>query len=122
LQLDEKLGSAMADKKRLSQAIAQVLDNAVRYTDKGGRILINGTGNVRKAVIHISDDGVGMSAGKQSKAFDGFARSRNQKSGEKSGGLGLPLARQLLLAHGGDLTLTSEPGQGTLVSIHLPRQ
>lgn len=122
LQLEEKLGSAMADKKRLGQAVSQILDNAVRYTDDGGRILVNGTGNIKQAVIHISDNGRGMSAGQQSKAFDSFARSQKQKSGQKAGGLGLPLARQLVIAHGGDLKLTSEPGQGTLVSIHLPRQ
>jgi len=83
---------------------------------------------VKQAVIHISDNGPGMTAGQQSKAFDSFARSRKQekarkqKTGENVGGLGLPLARQLVLAHGGDLKLTSEPGQGTLVSIHIPRQ
>jgi len=126
LQLDEKLGSALADKKRLTQAIAQIVDNAIRYTGKGGRILINGTGNVKQAVIHISDNGPGMTAGQQSKAFDSFARSRKQnkarkqKTGKNVGGLGLPLARQLVLAHGGDLKLTSEPKQGTLVSIRLP--
>lgn len=122
LQLDETLGSALADQKRLGQAISQIIDNAIRYTGKDGRILINGSGNVKQAVIHISDNGPGMTAGQQSKAFDSFARSQNQKAGESSGGLGLPLARQLVLAHGGDLTLTSEPGQGTLVSIYLPRQ
>ncbi|MEW4466729.1 PAS-domain containing protein [Parasphingorhabdus sp. JC815] len=125
LQLDGTLGSALADKKRLAQAIAQIIDNSVRYTGKGGRLLIHGSGNVRQAVIHISDNGPGMSAGQQSKAFDSFARSRdrsNNKAGENTGGLGLPLARQLLLAHGGELSLTSEPGQGTLVTIHLPRQ
>ena len=121
LQLDETLGSALADKKRLSQAVAQIVDNCIRYTGQGGRILINGSGNVKQAIIHISDNGPGMSAGQQSKAFDSFARSR-KKTGENVGGLGLPLARQLLLAHGGELTLTSEPGQGTLVTIHLPRQ
>lgn len=121
LQLDETLGSALVDKKRLSQAISQIIDNSVRYTGKGGRILINASGNVRQAVIHISDNGPGMGAGQQSKAFDSFARSRD-KAGKNIGGLGLPLARQLLLAHGGELTLTSEPGQGTLVTIHLPRQ
>jgi signal transduction histidine kinase len=63
-----------------------------------------------------------MTAGQQSKAFDSFARSRDQKAGDKAGGLGLPLARQLILAHGGDLDLTSEPGQGTLVTLRLPRQ
>lgn len=121
LQLDDTLGSALADKKRLSQAIAQVVDNSLRYTSEGGRLLINGSGNVKQAVIHISDNGPGMSAGQQSKAFDSFARSR-KKTGENVGGLGLPLARQLMLAHGGELTLTSEPDQGTLVTIHLPRQ
>ncbi len=122
MQLDEKLGSALADKKRLGQAVMQILDNAVRYTGQGGRVLIHGSGNVKKATIHVSDNGPGMTAGQQSKAFDSFARSRDQKTKDKMGGLGLPLARQLLIAHGGDLTLTSEPGQGTLVSIHLPRQ
>tara|TARA_R110001606_G_scaffold162027_3_gene305976 strand:- start:1078 stop:2862 length:1785 start_codon:yes stop_codon:yes gene_type:complete len=122
LQLDEKLGSAMADKKRLSQAISQIVDNAIKYTGNGGRVLIHGSGNVKQALIHISDDGPGMTAGQQSKAFDSFARSRDQKATEKSGGLGLPLARQLVRAHGGDLTLTSEPGQGTLVTLNLPRQ
>ena len=63
-----------------------------------------------------------MTACEQSKVFDSFARSRDQKANEKSGGLGLPLARQLVRAHGGDLTLTSEPGQGTLVTLYLPRQ
>ncbi len=121
LQLDDTLGSALADRRRLSQAIGQIIDNSIRYTGDGGRLLINGSGNVKQAVIHISDDGPGMSAGQQSKAFDSFARSRN-KTGENVGGLGLPLARQLMLAHGGELTLTSEPGQGTLVTIHLPRQ
>jgi len=122
LQLDEKLGSAMADKKRLSQAITQIVDNAIKYTGDGGRVLIHGSGNVKQALIHISDDGPGMTAGEQSKVFDSFARSRDQKAKDKSGGLGLPLARQLVRAHGGDLTLTSEPGQGTLVSLYLPRQ
>lgn len=130
LQLDETLGSALADKKRLGQAISQILDNAIRYTPDGGRILINGSGNVKQAVIHISDNGPGISAGHQSKAFDSFARSQNRKTGAaavkqtdgEAGGLGLPLARQLVLAHGGDLKLTSEPGQGTLVSIFIPRQ
>jgi len=122
LQLDEKLGSAMADKKRLSQAITQIVDNAIKYTGDGGRVLIHGSGNVKQALIHISDDGPGMTAGEQSKVFDSFARSRDQKANDKSGGLGLPLARQLVRAHGGDLTLTSEPGQGTLVSLYLPRQ
>ncbi|MEH6789633.1 sensor histidine kinase [Parasphingorhabdus sp.] len=122
LQLDEKLGSAMADKKRLGQAISQIVDNAVKYTGTGGRLLIHGSGNVKQALIHISDNGPGMTAGEQSKVFDSFARSRDQKAGDKSGGLGLPLARQLVRAHGGDLTLTSEPGQGTLVTLQLPRQ
>lgn len=122
LQLDEKLGSAMADKKRLTQAISQVVDNAINYTEKGGRVFVHGSGDVKQALIHISDNGPGMTAGQQSKAFDSFARSRDQKSNVKAGGLGLPLARQLVRAHGGDLTLTSEPGQGTLVTFNLPRQ
>lgn len=121
LQLDEKLGSVMADRKRLNQAISQIFDNAVRYTGDGGRILVHASGNIKQVVIHISDNGPGMTAGQQSKALDSFARSRDQKMAKKSGGLGLPLARELIRAHGGELSLTAELGQGTLVTINLPR-
>ncbi len=122
LQLDERLGSAMVDRKRFAQALMQIIDNAIRYSGHGARILINGSGTVQKAIIHVSDNGPGMTTGQQSRAFDSFARSREKKSVQSGGGLGLPLARQLILAHGGDLKLVSEPGQGTLVTISIPRK
>ncbi|MDZ7587685.1 MAG: ATP-binding protein, partial [Parasphingorhabdus sp.] len=121
LQLDETLGSIMADRNRLGQALWHIIENAVLYTPAEGRILINGTGDLRSATINISDNGPGMSAGMQSRVFDSFARSREQGGGKIHSGLGLPLARQLVAAHGGTLTLTSEAGQGTLVTIELPR-
>jgi signal transduction histidine kinase len=62
-----------------------------------------------------------MDAAQQARAFDRFSRAADARSSETSLGLGLPLARQFIEAHGGALTLVSEPGEGTVVSIELPR-
>jgi signal transduction histidine kinase len=62
-----------------------------------------------------------MDAKAQARAFDRFGRS-DQPRGDSSIGLGLPLARQFVEAHGGSLALVSEPGQGTAVTVELPRK
>ena len=117
VDLDGRLGSVMGDRKRLAQALGHVIENAVAYTGEGGRVSVHGEGEAAHVSLHVSDNGPGMSPAQQSRALDGFARSRE---GDRDG-LGLPLARQLIAAHGGKLTLVSEKGEGTLVTIRLPR-
>ena len=70
----------------------------------------------------ISDNGPGMSAKEQARAFDRFSRTSERGARGASLGLGLPLARQFVEAHGGTLSLLSEPGQGTVVTVELPRK
>jgi signal transduction histidine kinase len=120
LTIDPALGIASVDRRRIVQALNHLLDNAVRHVGKGGRVLLHGDGTQAKARLVVSDNGPGMDARGQALAFDRFSRAEQAGRGAALG-LGLPLARQLVEAHGGTLTLISEPGQGTVVTIELPR-
>lgn len=122
LVLDVKptVGRVMGDARRLAQALDRLVDNAVRVVPQGGRILLHGDGQAHDARIVVSDNGPGMDARAQARAFDLFSRAREGERGDNMG-LGLPLARQLVEAHGGTLNLISEPGEGTLLTMELPR-
>lgn len=119
--LDPSLGSVSGDARRLRQALDHLLRNAVRFTPEGGQVVLKGEGDRDHARIAVSDNGPGMDAGTQARAFDRFSRTGEARERGASLGLGLPLARQFVEAHGGELTLISAPGEGTAVTIELPR-
>ncbi len=121
VHVDPMVGATRGDVARLRQVIDHLLDNAFNYTNSGGRVLLHADGDAERAVIIVSDNGPGMDAAQQAKAFDRFSRIEGVRDGGESLGLGLPLARQFVEAHGGALTLLSEVGQGTVVKIELPR-
>lgn len=118
------LGQAPCDARRLAQAVALIIDNAMRYNARGanggGEVLLYADGTREGARIIVSDNGPGMDARTQASVFDGFARSAMEGEAAR-GGLGLPLARKLIEAHGGTLELVSEVGQGTMLTIVIPR-
>ena len=116
-------GLIEGDARRLNQVLAHLLDNALRYTPAKGRVLVHASGTPQRALLVVSDNGPGMDVAAQTRALDQFSRAMEPRSGVEgaSVGLGLPLARQFVEAHGGTLTLVSEPGQGTAVSVELPR-
>ena len=115
-------GKVQAEARRIRQAVEHVLRHAIAHTPAGGRVLLHVDGDKDRARIVVSDDGPGMSAEAQAHAFDRFARHGSGDRGERALDLGLPIAKQLVEAHGGTVTLLSEPGQGTLVTIELPRR
>lgn len=121
VEIDQTVGHANGDAKRLRQAIDHLLDNGLAYTPEGGRILLHAEGDKGRAVIIVSDNGPGMDMAQQTAALDRFGRVTEGRNSEPALGLGLPLAKQFVEAHGGSLSLVSEPGQGTLVRIELPR-
>jgi signal transduction histidine kinase len=117
---DKGAGRISGDPRRLARAIGHVLDNAIAATPSGGRILVELGRTKNRARIVISDSGRGMDAATLARALDGLKPSADGKAIERRQGLGLPLARQLLDAHGGSLELMSEPNQGTTAIIELP--
>jgi signal transduction histidine kinase len=121
-RLDDSAGQLRGDPRRLRQAVDHLLRNAIAYTPTGGRVLLDVSGDEAAAVITVSDNGVGIPPEEKARVFDRFHRvTLGQRDGDGALGLGLPLTRQFVEQHGGTVTLESEPGQGTTVTIRLPR-
>ncbi|BCI70160.1 two-component sensor histidine kinase [Sphingomonas paucimobilis] len=122
VEIQRSVGRVTGDRRRLQEVIEHLLRHAVEQTPESGRILLHADGDSGRARIIVSDDGQGMNAEAVAHAFDRFAEPEIKATGERALGLGLPLAKQFVEAHGGTITLLSEPGQGTLVTVELPRR
>lgn len=122
MEILPSVGSVRGDAERLRQVMEHLLRHAVAGTSEGGRILLHADGTAAAARIVVSDDGAGMSPKAVDSAFDRFGQPGITRNGERALGLGLPLAKQFVEAHGGTIALVSEPGQGTFITIELPRR
>lgn len=122
VEIQPSTGVTTGDGKRLQQVIEHLLRHAVAGTPAGGRILLHTDGTDATVRIVVSDNGAGMSAQAVARAFDRFAQPGITRDGERALGLGLPLAKQFVEAHDGTINLVSEPGQGTLITVSLPRR
>ena len=115
-------GFVFGDARRLRESVEHVLQNAIAYTDRKGRIAIRAEGDAEKAVIRITDNGSGIAAEDLPRAFNRFDRIVEPGvRGEAALGLGLPLTRQFIEAHGGTVDLQSKQGKGTTVTLSIPR-
>ena len=112
--------SVTADPHQLRRAISQLLDNAINGTPRGGRIAIDIGRKRDETRIVISDNGRGMSQHELARALEGIRMSSDGKGIERRHGLGIPLARQLVEAHGGTLEIRSRKNSGTTATITLP--
>lgn len=119
LRGDKSSGTVHADARQLGRALGNLLDNAIAATPEGGRILVALSRRKQGARIVISDNGEGLKPSELARALDGYRIGADGKP-ESRRGLGLPLARQLIEAHGGRLQLQSEKGAGTTATITLP--
>lgn len=112
--------SISADPQQLRRAISQLLDNAIKGTPRGGRIVVD-IGKARGVTkIVIADNGSGMNQHELARALEGIRMAPDGKGIERRQGLGIPLARQLVEAHGGTLEIHSRKNAGTTATIHLP--
>ncbi|PVX31625.1 PAS domain-containing sensor histidine kinase [Sphingomonas pokkalii] len=114
-------GTVHGDARRIRQTVEHLLRHAFAGAGEGGRVLLHLDGNHRVARIIVSDDGPGMAPEVVARAFDRFAQVGSARGDDRALGLGLPLAKQFVEAHGGRIELISEPGQGTLITVELPR-
>jgi signal transduction histidine kinase len=115
-------GHVFGDARRLRESIEHVLQNAIAYTDRKGRISLAAEGDEKQAVIRISDNGPGIGEQDLPRVFNRFDRvAEAGVRGEAALGLGLPLTQQFLEAHGGKVELDSRKGKGTTVTLTIPR-
>jgi len=108
-----------ADQRRLRQAVANLLDNAVKYTPAGGRIEIGAHPEPQGIQILVKDTGIGIPAEELPNIWDRLYRGEAGRS-QRGLGLGLSLVRAVVQAHKGSVEAHSEPGQGSQFVIHLP--
>lgn len=111
-----------ADRERLAQVLAGLLSNALRYTPRGGHVLLQVQDAPGFGCVQVQDDGPGIAPGDQPYIFERFYRadpSRNRDTG--GAGIGLAIAKALVEAHGGSISVESAPGQGSRFTVCLPK-
>jgi heavy metal sensor kinase len=110
-----------ADPSRLKQVVVNLLDNAIKYTPESGKVSISATQRDGRAVLEVADSGIGISSADLPHIFDRFYRADKARSRQLGGtGLGLSIVRSICLAHGGQVTVKSTEGRGSLFRVELP--
>ncbi|MDX2100193.1 MAG: ATP-binding protein [Leptolyngbyaceae cyanobacterium bins.59] len=109
----------MGDSERLLQAFLNLLDNAVKYSQPHSRIFINGYRNHQQALIRIQDQGIGIQENDLPRIFEQFYTTGGTRK-QSGAGLGLAIARRIVEAHGGSITVSSQPNQGAAFTLALP--
>lgn len=119
--LPPKLPVIQADRDKLALALHNVLGNALKYTPEGGRVTVSVTVDTRELTVAVSDTGIGIAPQELDRIFERFYRSSDPRvAGIKGTGLGLTLAREVMRAHGGDITVVSELNKGSTFTLTLP--
>jgi signal transduction histidine kinase len=117
----EPLPPIPLDAAAIDQAVANLLDNAVKYSDGGERIEVALRREADEIVLSVTDHGVGIPKDEQERIFERFHRvSTGLVHDVKGTGLGLSLVQHIMQAHGGSVAVSSEVGKGSTFSLHLP--
>jgi heavy metal sensor kinase len=111
--------SVKGDIQRLQRLVANLLDNALKYTLPGGNVTVTLSIDAGTAVISMIDTGIGISEQELPRIFDRFYRGDRSRT-QTGTGLGLSLARAIASAHGGSITVSSTPGAGSTFTVTLP--
>jgi signal transduction histidine kinase len=117
------IGMINADARRIKQILVNLIRNAISFTPGGGSISVAAKGTGTSVEITVKDTGIGIHPDDQEKLFTPFKRSATTTAlGKAAGpGLGLSLVRNIAYLHGGDVTLESRVGEGTTITVILPR-
>jgi len=112
---------AKADPALLEQAVVNLIDNAIKYSNKGSIVNVTAAASETSIDISVMDRGIGISEQHISRVFERFYRVDKARSRDLGGtGLGLAIVKHIALAHGGNVEIDSTPGEGTTCTIHLP--
>jgi signal transduction histidine kinase len=117
----QTLPTVVGDAERIRQILINLLSNAHKYTPQRGQIWLTARAEDGWVSIDVRDNGIGLSPDEQAHLFDRFFRARQPTTQNVEGtGLGLPITRLLVEMHGGRITVTSAPGEGSTFSFTLP--
>jgi heavy metal sensor kinase len=113
--------TVQGDRERLQRMILNLVENAIKYTNPPGHVTLSLQSEGQRAVLQVSDDGIGISEDDREQIFRPFYRSADTSSLEVKGtGLGLSIARSIAQAHGGAIQVESAPGHGSTFQVSIP--
>lgn len=119
--LPPKLPVVRGDRDKLLQAYHNVLGNAIKYTPEGGEVSLSADVGDEGLIVTVRDTGLGISDGDRHKIFERFYRTDDVRaSGTQGTGLGLTLAKEIMLCHDGSIDVDSTPGKGSVFTLSLP--
>lgn len=123
LEFPDDFPPVLGDVQRLEQVLDNLVSNAIKYSPRGGQVMIRGRATPAEIVVSVSDQGVGIPLDEQERIFDRFHRVEGPETRAVAGtGLGLYLTRAIVDAHGGRCWVKSAPGRGSTFFFALPRQ
>ncbi|UAC50131.1 cell wall metabolism sensor histidine kinase WalK [Bacillus aquiflavi] len=109
------------DEDKMTQVVDNIISNALKYSPEGGQVTFRIIEQEEQIVLCVTDQGVGIPKENINKIFDRFYRVDKARTRKLGGtGLGLAIAKEMVLAHGGDIWATSKEGRGTTISLSLP--
>ncbi|MBT9149295.1 MAG: ATP-binding protein [Dehalococcoidia bacterium] len=118
-QSDPSLPMIPAEEERILQVLTNLLDNAIKFTPAGGKIIISAESEGESVLVTVEDTGVGIPADSLPHVFERFYKADKARSSEGTG-LGLAIARHIVQAHGGEIWVKSKEGQGSVFSFRMP--
>jgi signal transduction histidine kinase len=122
IDLPPGLPRIQADEDRLIQVLTNLLDNALKFTSRGGQVTVQAGEQTEAVWVGVADTGVGIAPQELPYIFQQFYRGDESRPPEKRGmGLGLAICREIITAHGGQIWAESEPDRGTCFTFTLPK-
>jgi len=113
--------AVLADRERIGQVVASLLENAVRFSPRGGDVEAEITRRDTEAVVSVRDHGLGIPHERQARVFERFYRAHAGTDQDYGGlGIGLDVSREIVARHGGRIWFESAPGEGSTFSFSLP--
>jgi PAS domain S-box-containing protein len=122
LEFPDDLPSVMAEPQLLEQVMTNLVENAVKYSPQGGKVIISGAKTGGQVKVTVADEGVGISMEDMLHLFERFYRGEKGQSHIKGTGLGLYISKTIIEAHGGHMEAASQPGRGSQFSFVLPAE
>lgn len=109
------------DEVKLTLAISNLIENAIKYTPEGGEVRVILQSDLQDAWVSVEDTGIGIAKDEQSKIFERFYRTDKTRNRETGGtGLGLSITYRTVIMHNGSIQVESEEGKGSIFTVQIP--